>query len=253
MERRLRLACSAVGVWLAAAPSSAQTPAATAPPKLEEILARHIEARGGLTRIRAVKSLRMAGTLAFGGPPAPFLLEMKRPNLMRTEFRFGGQVGVQAFDGERAWAVLPMAGRTTAEYLPDEASREAAEQADIEGVLVDPAAKGTKVAYVGQETVAGRDCHKLEATLRSGAVRYVYLDVGTYLEAKSTGKRRAGGEEVVIETLSRDYREVGGLKLPFLIEAGPAGRPERQRIVLETIEVDQPIDASRFRRPSPRG
>jgi hypothetical protein len=251
MGRTKPSTCLGLAALLAGAAAFPQTPA---PPRVEEILARYVEARGGLARIRALESFRMTGTLAFaGGPPAPFVLEMKRPRLMRTEFRFAGQVGVQAFDGERAWALLPMAGSTTPEFLPDEASREAADQADIEGLLVDPAAKGTKVVYVGVETVAGRDCHKLEATLKSGAVRHVYLDVGTYLEAKSAGKRRAGEEEVVIETLSRDYREVGGLKLPFLIEAGPAGRPERQRITLEKVELDVPLDASRFRRPGPRG
>jgi hypothetical protein len=220
---------------------------------LDDIVARYVEARGGLARIRALKSLRMTGTIAFGpSEPAPFLLEMKRPNRMRTSFRFGGQTGIQAFDGTRAWGVLPMAGKTEAEFLPDEASREAAEQSDIEGPLVDAAAKGTKLAYLGLEKVLGRDCHKLAATLRSGTLRYFYLDAATGLEAKSEGKRRAGSDEVVIETLSQDYREVAGLKFPFFLEAGPARRPERQRIVFEKIEVDVLIDDQRFERTRPR-
>jgi hypothetical protein len=177
---------------------------------------------------------------------------MKRPNRMRTSFRFGGQTGIQAFDGTRAWGLLPMAGKTEAEYLPEDASREAAEQSDIEGPLVDAAAKGTKLTYVGLEKVLGRDCHKVQATLKSGAMRTFYLDAKSGLEAKSEGRRRAGGDEVVIETLSQDYREVAGLKFPFFLEAGPARRPERQRIVFEKIEVDPNIDDLRFERPRPR-
>lgn len=233
---------------LALALTAAPAPAAD----LDEILARYVEARGGLDRIRAIKSLRMTGTIAFGpSEPAPFLLEMKRPNRMRTSFRFAGQTGIQAFDGTRAWGLLPMAGKAEAEYLPEDASREAAEQSDLEGPLVDAAAKGTKLTYVGMEKVLGRDCHKLQATLKSGAVRTFYLDAKTGLEAKSEGKRRAGSDEVVIETLSQDYREVAGLKFPFFLEAGPARRPERQRIVFEKIEVDANIDDLRFERPRP--
>jgi outer membrane lipoprotein-sorting protein len=219
---------------------------------VEEILTRYAAARGGLERIRRIQSLRMTGTIAFDPAPAsPFKLEMKRPNKMRTEFRFAGATGVQAFDGRQAWVVMPMAGKSEPEFLPEEASREAAEQADIEGMLIDAAAKGTKVAYVGPSKVAGRDCHKLSATLKSGSVRYVYLDAATFLEAKSEGRRRAGGEEVMIETLSQDYREVDGLKVPFMLEAGPAGRPERQRIVLEKVEFEVPIEDRRFQASAP--
>jgi hypothetical protein len=231
----------------------AATPARVGAETVEEILNRYLEARGGRERIQDLTSVRMTGTIAFGpGQPAPFRLEMKRPNQMRTEFKFQGMTGVQAFDGERAWAVLPMAGKTEPEYLPDEASREAAEQADIEGPLVNAAAKGHKVELLGHEKVEGRDCLKLMVTLKSGAVRYVYLDAATLLEAKGEGRRRAGGDEVMLETYYRDYRDVQGLKLPFLIEAGPAQRPEKQKIVLDTIELNVPLRSVDFERPAPR-
>jgi hypothetical protein len=220
---------------------------------VDEIVRRHIEARGGLRKIQALTSIRMTGTIAFGqGAPAPFVLMMRRPNLMRTEFTAQGMTGIQAFDGRRAWAVLPMGGRTEPEYLPDEASREAAEQADMDGPLVDAAAKGNKIELLGHEKVDGRDCVKLMVTMKSGAVRYTYLDSATFLEVKGEGRRRAGGDEVMLETYYRDYRDVQGLKLPFLIEAGPAKRPERQKIVLDRIELDVLLRGEDFAMPAPR-
>jgi hypothetical protein len=220
---------------------------------VEEIVDRHIEARGGIQKLKDLTSVRMTGTIAFGpAPPAPFVLEMRRPNKMRTQFTVQGMTGIQAFDGQRAWVLLPMAGKTDPEYLPDEASREAAEQADIDGPLVDAATKGNKIEYVGHEKVDGRDCLKLTVTLKSGAVRYVYLDNVTFLEAKGEGRRRAGADEVMLETYYRDYRDVGGLKLPFRIEAGPAKRPERQKIVLDKIELNVLLRGSDFELPTPR-
>jgi len=231
----------------------AATPARLGAESVDEILSRHVEARGGRQKIQELTSVRMTGTIAFGpGQPAPFSLQMRRPNKMRTEFVFQGMTGIQAFDGERAWAVLPMAGKTEAEYLPAEAAREAAEQADIEGPLVDAAAKGHKVELMGHEKVDGRDCVKLMVTLESGTVRYVYLDAVTFLEVKGEGRRMAGGDEVMLETYYRDYRDVGGLKLPFLIEAGPAKRPEKQKIVLDRIELNVLLRGSEFERPAPR-
>jgi len=235
-------------VFVLAAP-----PARLGAESVAEVLSRHIEARGGRQKIQELTSVRMTGTIAFGpGQPAPFLLQMRRPNKMRTEFVFQGMTGIQAFDGERAWAVLPMAGKTEPEYLPAEASREAAEQADIEGPLVNAAAKGHKVELLGHEKVDGRDCVKLMVTLKSGTVRYVYLDAVTFLEVKGEGRRMAGGDEVMLETYYRDYRDVGGLKLPFLIEAGPAKRPEKQKIVLDAIQLNVLLRGTEFDRPAPR-
>jgi hypothetical protein len=237
------------------------------------VVARYVEARGGAQKISSLETIRMTGTISFGpGAPAPFALEMKRPNRMRTEFRVQGAVGVQAFDGQKAWAVLPMAGKTEPEYLPAEVAREAAEQADIEGPLVDAAAKGNKVELLGREKVegpdtagtlnyvwqatgwalasGGRDCFKLMVTFKSGGVRYSYIDSVSFLEVKAEGRRAAGGAEVMLETYYRDYRDVGGLQIPHLIEAGPAKRPERQKIVIAKVEVNVPLADSRFERPA---
>ena len=243
--RRAVLLAAGVALGIGAASARAET--------VDEIVKRHIEARGGREKLQALFSVRMTGSIAFAsGQPAPFVLLMRRPNKMRTEFVFQGMTGVQAFDGERAWAVLPMAGKTEPEYLPPEASREAAEQADIEGPLVDFAAKGHKIVLLGHEKVAGRDSVKLEVTLKSGAVRYVYLDAATFLEVKGEGRRRAEGDEVMLETYYRDYRDVDGLKLPFVIEAGPAKRPERQKIVLDRIETNVLLRGTDFEMPSAR-
>jgi hypothetical protein len=233
----------ALGLSAPAARLGAQT--------VDEVVARHVEARGGAAKIHRLDTIRMTGTMSFGpGDPAPFTLEMKRPNRMRTEFSFQGATGVQAFDGKKAWAVLPMAGQTEPEDLPAEVGREAAEQADIEGPLVDAAAKGNKVELVGREKVEGRDCFKLTVTFKSGGVRYSYIDSVSFLEVKAEGRRTAGGDEVMLETYYRDYRDVLGLKIPYLVEAGPAKRPERQKIVIDRVEVNVPLADTRFERPS---
>ncbi len=40
-----------------------------------------------------------------------------------------------------------------------------------------------------------------------------------------------------------------GVVIPHSIDIGARGRPERVRIVVETVEVNPPIDDKRFRMP----
>ena len=93
-----------------------------------------------------MKTLRMTGR-ANGGPGREAIVrrEIARPGRIRTEFVFQGTTGIYAFDGKQGWRVSPLDGSLDAETLPDEEAAGSAEQADIEGPLVDWKAKGHKV------------------------------------------------------------------------------------------------------------
>src|SRR5689334_12780493 len=71
--------------------------------KLDEIIVRYIEARGGMKNLSAIRSLRLTGTAKFGDGnfllEAGYGLEQKRPGSIRTEVTFQGLTGVDAYDG----------------------------------------------------------------------------------------------------------------------------------------------------------
>ena len=58
---------------------------------------------------------------------------------------------------------------------------------DFDGFLVDYKAKGHAVEYVGREKAGGIDTYKLKVTLKSGAVRHVYLDADDVPRAQAGG------------------------------------------------------------------
>ncbi len=218
---------------------------------LDEILAKNLAARGGLDRLKAVQTARLTGRITFGpGMEAPFTLERKRPRSMRSEFRLDGETGVQAFDGQNAWTLMPFAGQREPERLEAEDRQQIEEQADFDGPLVDWKAKGHALELLGRESVDGVACWKLRLTTKAGAVRTIFLDGATFLETKSVGRRVFGGNEIEFESALSDYRDVDGLKLPFAISAGPLNASERQRIRFERIELDVPIDDARFAMPA---
>ncbi|CAN5534007.1 hypothetical protein BH09PLA1_BH09PLA1_32000 [soil metagenome] len=97
-----------LAVWLCALAASvarAET--------VDEVIARHIEARGGAEKLAAMKMVRQAEQLDMGGGKSATLVsEQKRPNLMRMELVLPGMTAVRAFDGKNGWNFLPQMGQT---------------------------------------------------------------------------------------------------------------------------------------------
>ncbi|MGH9389710.1 MAG: hypothetical protein ACRD1Z_08855 [Vicinamibacteria bacterium] len=237
------------GSWLLAAAGFAASASAQS---LDEIVAQHVQALGGIERLRAIQSLRMSGRVtAGGGREALVVREILRPDKIRTEFTLQGVTGVYAFDGERGWKVAPFEGSYAPEPMEEEEASQAADQADIEGPLVDWKAKGHRVALVGKETLEGRDVYKLEVTLEGGSMMQQYLDATTFLRVRTESTRLVRGHRVELETTFDDYRSVQGVFFPHSIETGAVGRPRRLTIRVEEIEVNPPLDESGFRMPTP--
>src|SRR5712691_7838102 len=215
---------------------------------VDEIIGKSITARGGIDRLKAVQSMRVTGRVAFGqGIEAPFTFELKRTNKMRLEFTVQGLTGVQAYDGKMGWQIAPFQGKKDPEPLGGDELKAAEELADMDGLLVDYKAKGHKVELMGKEKVEGADAYKLKVTLKNGDVRYQYLDADAFLEIKSESKRVIRGSETEIEKSVGDYKDVGGgIMFPYALESGAKGSPQRQKIIVEKVELNPAIDDARF-------
>ena len=218
---------------------------------VDEVLAKHYEAIGGLDKIKALNTMRVTGTMGVGpGMEAPFTMERKRPGKSRIEFTLQGMTGVQAFDGEKTWSVMPFMGKKDPEAGSAEDNKNAADDADFDGALVDWKAKGHTVELVGKESVEGADTWKLKVTKKNGNVEYQYLDAETYLLVKSEGKAKRRGTEMEVESLFSDYKDVDGYMQPFSMEQGAKGMPQRQKMTFSKIELNVPLDDARFAMPA---
>lgn len=217
---------------------------------LDEIVARHLSARGGQEALAAVRTLRMSGH-AFAGPGREAILrrEIARPGRIRTEFVFQGTTGVYVWDGSRGSRVSPLDGNFDPEPLSEDAAALSAEQADLEGPLVDWRQKGHRVELVGSASLPGGAAHELKVTLKSGVARRVFVDAQTGLIVKTSSTRQTNGHELEFETVYGDYRETAGVRFARSIEIGIRDRPQRLRIEVERVEVNPTLDDSRFRLP----
>lgn len=239
---RMMLMLLALGLTFAPA-AQAQT--------VDEVLAKHYEAVGGLEKLKALNSMRVTGTIGMGpGMEAPFTMERMRPGKSRMEFTVQGMVGIQAFDGEKTWSVMPFMGKKDPEVGSEEDNKNALDDADFDGVLVDWKAKGHTVELVGKESVEGADAFKLKVTKKSGNVEFYYLDAETGLLVKQEAKVKRRGTEMEGETMFSDYKDVDGYMQPFSMETGAKGMPQKQKMTFTKIELNVALDDSRFKMPA---
>jgi hypothetical protein len=253
-----------------------------------EIVDKNIAARGGLQAWRAVQTLSFEGKLGAGGNrraalavpamhgksveqlpqrPAeevqlPFLMDLKRGGKMRFELQLKGQTAVQVYDGTHGWKLRPFLNRLEVEPYTADELKKASMQSDLDGLLVDYAAKGSRVELEGVEKVEDRDSYKLKVTLKNGQSLHVWVDTTTFLEAKVEGQpRRLDGTDHPVEVYYRDYRTVNGLQIPFVLETrvlpmstnalGLRDTPvPPERIAIDKVTVNPKLDDAQFSKPA---
>ena len=216
---------------------------------VDDVIAKNIEAHGGLAKLKSVNTLRNTAKLSFGPFRATALQENKRPDKVREEVAIQGLAQVQATDGKTAWQVSPFEGRKDPQLMTAEDAKSLIVDSDIDGPLVDYKAKGHKAELMGHDSVEGTDCFKVKLSMKNGDVRYYYLDTDSYLELKLETQSTVRGTLQENESYFGDYEQVDGTYFPFAIEQAQKGSSQRQKLTVEKVEINVPIDDSRFTMP----
>lgn len=217
----------------------------------DELVAKNLQAKGGVEKIKAIKSLRMTGDFDNGGFKATVGELSKRPDMVRETFTVQGMTQIQAYDGMNGWQISPFDGRRDPENLGEEDLRSLVEDADFDGPLVDAQAKGNKIEYLGHDQVDGDDAYKLKVTLKNGDILYYYLDPDTYIEIQIEKQQFIRGSVRENITTLGSYKPVNGVMYPFFIESGPKNNPERRgKITVTRMEANVLVEDSEFKMPA---
>ena len=222
---------------------------AAAEATLDEIVATHIESKGGMDAIQGVKTMKMEGRLMMGpGMEAPLTIHAKRPASFRMDFEFQGMKGTQAFDGETGWQVMPFMGSTEPEKLTGTELEDMIEQSDFDGALIGYKEKGHSLELLGTEEVEGTEAYKLKLTHKNGNETTMFLDTEYCLELKTVSKSEMQGQEIEVEVLYGDYKEVEGMMVAHSITQTMMGQPGPS-ITFETVTANSDIDDDVFAMP----
>lgn len=217
----------------------------------DELVAKNLDARGGLARIQAITTLKSAGKLLFGGQfELAFTQYQKAPESVRTEASLQGLTAVQAWDGTQAWQISPFQGRKDPEKMSADDARALADEAPIGGPLVNWQARGSRIEYLGTEDVDGTEAYKLKVTLKNGDVVYDYLDPDHFLEIRAVWQRSVRGTRVESVSNLGEYEQVAGVYFPFSIATENKADGSRQQVTIEHAEANVPMDGALFAFPS---
>jgi outer membrane lipoprotein-sorting protein len=257
---------------------------------IDQLVEKNVAARGGASAWEAVKSISFTGSLDAGkihpdnglhpsanerlvdkpgkatklaqtpdhpasadsGTPItlPYTITMKRPNKQRVEIKFKDQTLVQVYDGDKGWKLQPYLNRRGALPFNADELKKAKQFQQIDGPLIDYAAKGTKIFADGTEVVDGHPTYRLKLVLKSGDTRHLWLDATNFLDVQIDGSRRLNGREVPIYTTLRDFRTVAGVKVPYEMETRTRGQQEREKIVVDKVIMNPAVDDRKFTKPT---
>jgi outer membrane lipoprotein-sorting protein len=217
----------------------------------EQVVGKCLAARGGLEAWRKIETVIWSGhleTTRSSVASLPFVLEEKRPNKSRFEITAPSQRSVRVFDGIAGWKMHPGSdGRPKVERFTSQEVGFAREAPGFEGPLIHFQGTGVPVAFEGMEAIEGRNAYRLSLTSASGGRHKVWVDAQTFLEVRYD--RTTSGPDGAVGTISvyyRDYRMVEGLAMPSLIEISGAVARKPDRMVIEKVALNPPLDDREF-------
>jgi hypothetical protein len=219
---------------------------------VDQLVAKNVEARGGAEAVHALQSLKLTGRMLVnqGQMELGYNETRKRPNAVRTEVSLQGMTAVNAFDGNEGWKISPFQGRKDPEKMSADDVKGLVEDSEVDGPLVDWKEKGSTVDYLGTEDVDGTLAHKLKVTRKNGDTSVVFLDPEHFLEIRILTQRMEHGAQVEIETDLSDYEKVNGVYVPFSVESGRKGDPDKQKVIIDKADGNVPADESTFHFPA---
>jgi hypothetical protein len=218
-----------------------------------QIVKKNVAARGGLEAWRKIETMVWSGHMQSSHAPIPnmlFVMQQKRPNKTRFDVNALGQKTVRIFDGARGWKVRPNSegGADILPYSAEEVTFAQAAQV-IDGPLIDYVAKGNTVTLEGRDEIRGRKAYRLGVRLPAGESDHVWIDAKTFLDLRYDRLYSSAAGPATVSVFYGDYKTVQGLQIPSLIETANAPGVTPDKLVIENIMPNGPVDERSFVRP----
>ena len=248
MVKWMASVCIAVAAVVAAGidPAFAQAPAAPLPTG-EAVLAKYVDATGGVAAYDGVRNRVVTGRMEIQGAGVVLGITMysAQPASLYTlvESDATGRLESGVSDGV-AWENSAMRGPTVKDGIElDDARRDA---------IFDRIAHWKEhlksAECAGTTDVNGRPAYRVIATPKSGSPQTLYFDSesGLLVRTETTVTTAGGAVPVVAEP--GDYRKVDGIMMPFTSRLKVMG--QERVVTIEKVEHNVALPADRFALPA---
>ena len=242
---RRRRTFSSLGL-LALLAAAAPLPAAT----VDEVIARHVAARGG-DRWESIETMRITGSYTAFSKVGPFTLVREQGNKYRLDCHWNLHPVTIAYDGEEGWQINPMFGRESAQKITGLDRQVLLQDVDFATPLFHYRERGNEVELLGNGDFEGQETIRIRLQRPDGFEETWYLDPETFLEVGRDSPGSDFGDPHPQRTYFDDFREVAGVKVPHYVETQFYTRTRVMEV--ESVEVGVEVDEAIFRLPPPPG
>ncbi|HET9484846.1 MAG TPA: protein kinase, partial [Xanthomonadales bacterium] len=150
-------------------------PAAPAGPTVDTVVAQHLDAIGGVARIRALRTIRFEGQLSTAQGTVQVVTEIKRPGRVVVEMATTGFWLATGHDGRSAWVRSVINGVPASVPVSPGDARNLEYLAELDGLFLDWRKRDRTVTYRGTQFVNGVDAHVLDVRHASGDRHVAYI------------------------------------------------------------------------------
>jgi hypothetical protein len=228
-----------------------QTPRAAS---AQDLVALAVRAKGGAEKLRSIKTLKAAATMRVSvGGSAPVDVEIvtsiKYPGSFRTDASTPAGPLAQVFQNGEFWVSDARGTREAPASVADEMRNRV--QRDAVGLLLGLLDHKITATRIPDVQIAGRAMPALQVKSPTMTSLTVVLDPANALIVRQrySAPDADGKNTVDTEEDFSDYRDVGGLKVPFTTVVRVAGEVTVRRTV-HSVEYNVPLDPALFSRQS---
>jgi len=244
---RIQIAIVAIALLATSRPAQAQELS------IDQIVERHLEARGGAEKLKALQNVvyshgkyREPGYegsgKAYMAMARPYFKVVSDPSDTTAGFREG-------YDGS-AWEWYRNPGIVVRTVGAANAAMR--HNIDVDGPFSDYRRKGTTITRMTDATIDGHPAYALNVTLRDGFQTQYFLDKSSFLivSIRQASPIHAFGDPVTTESRVGDYRRVSGILFSFSSrDVDIATGHEQSSMVWGNIEVNADLPRTWFEPP----
>ncbi|MBO0933473.1 DUF4292 domain-containing protein [Fibrella aquatilis] len=214
-----------------------------------DVVNKHIDAIGGLDKIKAVKSAQYDQHMSISGVEMTGKTVVIVGQAMRTDVTVMGQQITQVINGDAGWSINPMQGGSTPQDTPAEQVALSKGNTELTGLqLAYASMKAYPMVLKGTEKMGTADRLRVDVTRPEATVSY-YLDPQTYLITNTKATVTAGGQKVDVESAFGDYKPVEGITMPFTVDLKAPGMPSNLTTTVDKVTLNPTIDPAVFNKP----
>lgn len=216
--------------------------------KAEDVIEKNMNARGGAENLRNIKSVFADGKASTMGFDIPMKMLFVAPDKMWFNMSLMGKEITTVTNGSQAW----VKSDTVVQLMPKEQAEDLKSQMKsqlsfFQTNLVNFKEMGYKVELMPKEKLDGKDVIKIKVTTKDSSIMFVYIDPSSYLDIKVTNKikDKMSGMMSEQDTYFKDYKKVGNMQMPHLVEIKTNGKVIA-KMVFSSVKINEQVDNTLF-------